>query len=339
MDQIIINSTQPKFQKGNNHQSKTNETQKETYMNQNTNHLPGFLLRGFLLLTAMLVFTNCQKDDSVSPDSTLYSSEDAAEAIASNVSTESGGVTDQMSDLSDLATEDGIQNLASGYSAGSFAKSSGEFSAYESMKVMAIDSSYDEGAGIWTITIAFERSNPVRELSANFYRKYTIQYLTNSIAQKYFKVGETRADQIKFDIVEGTGELHSLRLDHSLKSLDGSWNANIGENSLTVAGYYNRAAADTFKTRKAVRTLDYELSLEFAGLVIPAGQGDDLQDYLAGAAMSGHISADITITKGDETEQKSIDKDFTVAFLAKIFKVTVDGDQYSADTDSGELSE
>jgi hypothetical protein len=244
-----------------------------------------------------------------------------------------------MSDLSDLASQNGIQNLGAGYAGYSFAKGSGDGSAYETEKINSVDSSYNESTGTWTITISFERINPVRNFTGSFYRVYTVQYSKNGVFQKYYKTAEISADKIEFNIIEGSGTIHSHRLDHSLKNLAGSWEANIGENSMTVAGYYNRAAADTFKTRNAVRTLDYTLSLEFAGMVVPTGQGDDLPDYLAGAAMSGNISADLTITKGEQTEEKSIDKNFTVAFLAKIFKVTVDGDQYSADTESGELSE
>ncbi len=84
------------------------------------NSIKRFIGKGIALTLLPILFINCSDSDSVSSSSDLYENEDAAEAIASNVSTESGGATDQMADLSTLASEDGLDNLSK-----SLAKTSG----------------------------------------------------------------------------------------------------------------------------------------------------------------------------------------------------------------------
>ncbi len=286
------------------------------------------LARGLMLISSLFLFINCDKNNSISAEDDLYTDEQAAEAIASGMASESGGAVDQMSDLSSLAGVEGIQNMADG--AHSLAKKNGD-------RVTAIDTSYDESDGKWTIAVSIERAIPQRNFTAQFYRVYSVQYLKGGQYQKYYITNGDTANTIKFDIVEGAGSVQSLRLKHRLKSLSASWVAtNANQRLMAVAGSYTRSAADTFTTRNTVSTMDQALTVNFAGISIPANDSEEVPALIAGV-MSGDFVADITITKGEETSQKSVDRSFSVAFSSKVVKVVINGGEYTADTTTGEL--
>ena len=286
------------------------------------------LTRGLMLISSLFLFINCDKSNSLSAEDDLYTDEQAAEAIASGMAAESGGAVDQMSDLSSLAGVEGIQNMAD--AARSLAKKNGD-------RVTAIDTSYDENNGKWTIAVSIERAIPQRNFTARFYRVYSVQYLQGGQFQKYYITNGDTANTIKFDIAEGTGNVQSLRLKHRLKSLSASWVAtNANQRLMAVAGSYTRSAADTFSTRKTVSTMDQSLTLNFAGISIPANDSEEVPSLIAGV-MSGDFVADITITKGEESSQKSVDRSFSVAFSSKVIKVVINGGEYTADTTTGEL--
>jgi len=290
----------------------------------------GFLLRGVALLVINLVMANCSKDNGTAPDTSLYSSQDDAEAIAAAVAFDPGGATDQMGYLSDLASTDGIQAVS---------KSVADAAASSIDVVKSVDTTYDEGQQRWTIQLSYQRNNPDRGLQANFTRTYTVQFLKNGVAQKHFVNGSDTANSIKFDIEEGTGDVQSNRLAHHLNALSGSWTATgITQNVMTVAGNYYRAGSDTLRTRNATRTFNYSLSLEFAGVTIPCGSGDDAYRYIAGG-MNGQFQAAFTITRGAEVVEKSVDHPFSLAFALQRLQIEVSGHDFGADIETGEIIE
>ncbi len=183
----------------------------------------------------------------------------------------------------------------------------------------------------------YDRAIPQINFVASFSRTYTVQYLKEGAFQKYYITNGDTANTIKFNIVDGQGNINSNRLAHKLNSLSGSWVAtNVQDKIMGVAGTYTRAATDTFTSRNAVKTFDYTLTLEFAGVTIPTKNSEEVPALIAGG-MTGNFTADISITQGEETTEKSIDKTFAVLFAAKTFGLTLDGEEFTADTESGEL--
>lgn len=295
----------------------------------NSQRRTGILLASLVVFSAFLTIVGCSKNDVMAPDDGLYSSLDDAEAIANNIAEEPGGAIDQMSFLSDLAGEDGIENVA--------AAAAEKIAASTAEVITSVDTSYDEGAGLWTISISYERSNPTRGVSAGFTREYTVQFLKNGVAQKYFVNGSDTATTISMVIAEGTGEYHSNRLRHHLVDISGNWTAqNVNGAAMTVNGTYNRAASDTLLTRNATRTFNYSLSLQFAGISIPTGDGDDISQFIAGG-MSGNYEAEISITRGGETYEQSVSRPFAVAFAFERFTLDIDGSTFTVDAETGEL--
>lgn len=295
-------------------------------------YLSGFVKRSlkliFIIFAALSFLISCNEDNGVSPsDNTLLSTtEDAAEAIASDIAKETGGVTDQMDYLSELASVDGMQNPSL-----SLAKSSG------TDQITSYDTVYNDDTGKWTITINYTRQIPERDFFAEFYRVYSVQFLYNGMPQKYYITNSDTAETINFDIVEGIGNIQSPRLTHKLKTLSGSWVAtNANEKFMGVAGTYSRAAVDTFSTRNAVRTLDYSFTTTFAGIMVPTNNSGEVTTLITGG-ISGNFKADISITKGEQYFEESVERTFAIVFAISVFEININDDIYNADTQTGEL--
>ncbi len=286
------------------------------------------LLKLLLVPAFFLLFINCSENNSLEADTGLYSDEQAADAIASGVSQETGGATDQLSDLSALAGTDGLQKMVSGGL--SLAKSNSD-------RIVSVDSSYDDTTGKWTISVNIERTIPQRNFSARFTRVYTVQYLKGGLFQKYYVSNGDTANTIKFNIVEGSGSIQSLRLKHKLNSLSAAWVAtNANQKVMAVAGTYSRAATDTFNTRRTEATIDYILSFNFAGINIPANDSDAVPALIAGT-MTGDFIADMSLTRGDQTSERNVDQSFSVAFASQVFTLVINGGNYTANTITGEV--
>lgn len=285
-----------------------------------------------VVLSFLMIFTmvNCSDDNSITSDTDLVSSQESAEAIASNISTETGGSSDQLVYLSDLADENGIENIIN--SSSNLAKSNSE-------NIVSVDTSYNSSEGKWTITITRERTVAQRNLTSNFYHVFTVQYLKDGVAQKYFVSNGDTANTIRFNIVEGSGALQSNRLSHNLKSVSGNWTATVENNILAVNGSYNRAAEDAYIGVSTQRNFDFSLQLNFTGISIPTYNGEDLSVYVAGT-MSGQFTANYSAVKNGETIEKNVDTSFKIKFTAsKTFQIEVDGDEYDADIETGEIEE
>ena len=273
---------------------------------------------------------NCSNNNGVSPSSDLYNDQDAADAVASGVATETGGATDQMSDLSGLASSEGVRSLSG---------SAALFAASTNSSVRSIDTLYNETDGKWTITIDFERNNPQRNMTSSFQRVYTVQYLKGGNFQKYYIANGDTANTIKFDIVSASGNMQNPRRKHLLKSLSGSWVAtNANQKLMAVAGIYSRSAIDSVTARKHASVFDYTLSLNFAGISIPANNSAGIPALIAGG-MTGTLTAGLSITKDGEMTEKNIDKSFSIGFSSRVFTVIINGNTYTADTETGDTQD
>lgn len=291
--------------------------------------LTNYLVKPAMLLLLMFLLVNCKDENSIVLSQDPYNTSNDAEAIASGISSETSGTIDQLSYLSDLASENGISNLTK--TTFSLAKSSGGDGT-------TVDTVYDEINSKWIITISRERTISEKYFTSNYQHQYTVQYLRNGIPQKYFILNSDTANTIKFSIVSGSGTAQSSRLNQNLINTGGSWVATINDNnSMVVAGNYSRSANASFTSVNAVRGYNYSLSLNFSGLSVPINKGSELWLYLAGS-MSGQFSGDYSATVAGSQYQKSINKSFAIAFSKKlVYNITIEGEQFSADAETGEL--
>jgi hypothetical protein len=277
-------------------------------------------ISGFLL--------NCSENDNITSDP-VTSYKEEAEAIASNISSETNGAVDQLSYLSDLASNDGMSSLS---------KIVSNLNKSNTETISSIDTVYDASAGKWTISIVRERNVPQRNLISNYSHVFTLQYLKNGIPQKYFITNNDTANSIRFDIIEGFGTLQSNRIQQDLELTSGSWQATVtANNSLIVSGNYSRSANAIFTNVNATRSYDYSVSMSFAGVSIPINKGDEIWLYLSGT-MSGQFIGEYSATVNGQQNNKSINKTFAIAFSKKsVFGITIESEDYSSDIESGEI--
>jgi hypothetical protein len=266
------------------------------------------ILNTMLILTTLLLFglfSGCQKDNPVNVSGGNTALDDAAASVANAIGMNNGGALDQIGDVITIASAAGMQN-EEGAILGKYASDS----SYSS-----VTKTYDPVSGWWTLTLSRQRSGDFGY--AQMYREYQYQFLNSGgNFQQYWLTGTDTAYSIHFKIVSGTGELHTLRLDHHLVSLSGEWMVTgTNTNTITVNTYnsvaYTRVGSDTITTENAVRTLNHTLTLSFIDVT-----GPRYSRLQFGAKVSGTITgtyhAQITFTRGLLYSEKTIDKTFTI---------------------------
>jgi hypothetical protein len=263
------------------------------------------ILLAALALAALL--GGCSDDDSsttapATTDDLATTDKDAAEAVAADVGLQSGGLADQIADLSWIMGE--VGGAKSDPGDGSGHRPSGSFERV-----------YDEATGIWTISIERERGNPDGVPYAYIQREYTLRFLDEAGAPMQFRVveGDT-ARTAEFEIVSGSGVHRTRRLEQQLTELGGSFLVTDVEQELvTINGTYHREAGHRLETPRFVRTLDGVLDLELTDVVAPFRWRLHHTDAVSGT-IDGTFVADITIERGDDYVENHIERDFTIVF-------------------------
>lgn len=272
-------------------------------------------LRINLILGAMILlglFIGCQKDNPVNTGDGITALDDAAASVASALGN-NGGAIDEIGDIVTIASASGLQN-EDGAILGKYASDS----SYNS-----VTKTYDSGTGWWTLTLSRQRVGDFGY--GNMNRTYQYQFLNSGgNFQQYWLTGADTAYSIHFKIVNGTGELHTRRLDHHLLSLSGEWMiTGTNTNTITVntynSGAYARAGSDTITTYNAVRTLNHTLTMTFTNVTGPRYSRLHLATKTSGT-ITGTYHADITFTRGSLYTERTIDKTFSI---------TLGGDGYA----------
>ncbi|MCB9090436.1 MAG: hypothetical protein H6628_19225 [Calditrichae bacterium] len=282
-------------------------------------------LLALVLTLAMLLLMGCNKDsmDPVADEpATLTASDDAAESLASNISEDTGGLTDQMADLLSLASNSGFAKLG------------------QEGDAEAISREYDPITGTWTILIERERSNPAGTHSASIYREYNLQFLNaEGEPQQFWLTNGDTARTIQFDIVEGSGEHHTPRISHYLTGLSGSFTAtNVNTDLITINGTYFRSGVDTLTTNNLQRTMDHSLDLTVTDLTGPRGiRPRNLSEALSGT-ISGTYHAFITWTRGEAYRETEINRTFTIVIGDGNTEIDLDGKRYSCNLQTGDIN-
>jgi hypothetical protein len=276
-----------------------------------------------MLLTGMMFFAGCEKDEAVSPqlnESSVTPELDAAEVTSGAVGEDTGGLVDQLGDAVSIAGPGGFQSL-------------GKTSAGETVEAV-----YDSVNGIWAVTIHRERSNPHGNHSLVVDRVYEVQFLNaQNEPQKHWITNGDTARTINFNIISGSGYHKTPHKSGYLNQLEGSFvitNAHLP--NVTINGNYLRSASDTLTTRNMERTLNYTLTLEVMDLVGPRGHRNDISNKVSGT-ITGHLSAVVTFTRGDAYGERQIEKDFTIVIGSGSADIRMGGKIFRGDLKGGDL--
>ncbi len=275
-----------------------------------------------LLIGVLLLSTGCKNDDAVNPIAENLASEDAANVIAGEVGTESGGVNDMLSDMTDLrssplfANEDGGMAFLN-------ETGTGRYGTYTR--------TYNPDTQTWTVVIDASFQNPVR--SGSWRREYQYFFSKNGVKQPFFITAGVMADKITFTIVESgcSGQFSNPRVSHQLRALRGSVEAAVsisnGDTLLTVNSLEPRyrAAIDSIRIRGGLRTSDHNITLTLTNVVVPTRFDQRLPEQNIGGrrfrnvrpisgTISGTYNAFITFQRGDTYNEREVTRNFTITF-------------------------
>ncbi len=264
-------------------------------------------------------------DSSTTPDDTVSVNVDVAESLAKLTAEDTGGLVEQVGDVMALATVGGIEAQSDAVSA--------------KFETHPVERSYDETTGTWTISVSREFGDPEGDRYFSFSKTYQVQFLNEGGApQKFFITDSDTAHAISFVIVEGSGSLTTPRISAQRENITGAWMATgVNTDVVTLNGTYGRTGGHTITTLEAVRTLDYELSLEVVDLVGPKGSRRDLSQKLSGT-ITGQYDAFATFERGDAYREREISKQFTIVIENGAATITVDGQVFGSNVRSGDLT-
>jgi hypothetical protein len=258
-------------------------------------------------LALALAMVGCGDDDSNAtipdaPDSPTTVDKDAAEAVAADLAADSGGLNDQIADLS--LTMAAIDAAKDGLGDNDPHRPQG-----------FVERVYDEATGTWTVTIERERGDPEGVPYALIQRHYTLRFLDEAGEPMQFRVvdGDT-ARTAEYEIVYGQGVHRNRRMEQTLTALTGSFLVTgVNTDMVTINGTYHREAGHHLETPRFSRTLDGVLDLELIDVVAPYHWRMHHQDAVSGT-INGLFVADVTIERGDDYFENHIEREFTVIF-------------------------
>lgn len=264
-------------------------------------------------------------DSSTAVDDTVSANADVAESLAKLTAEDTGGLVEQVGDVMELATVGDIHGQSDAIAA--------KFDSF------TVERSYDEATGTWTISVSRELGDPEGERYLSFSRTYQVQFLNEGGApQKFFVTASDTAHAISFVIVEGSGTLTTPHISAQRENITGEWMATgVNTDTVTLNGTYGRSGGHTITSLEAVRTLDYELSLEVVDLVGPKGSRRDLSQKLSGT-ITGQYDATATFERGDAYREREISKQFTIVIEDGTATITVEGQVFGSNVRSGDLT-
>ncbi len=261
-----------------------------------------------LLTLALAAFLAGCSDDPAAPagttDATATVDKDAAQAVAADVATDSGGLTDQLSDIA----------LALNGLGGGGAKD-GQPSFPDSTFVHERSRSaiYDSLTGTWTITLSRENGFPDGTPYHAMTRVFTLRLLGPGGQPQMFRVvdGDT-ATSAEYAIVSGTGLLRTQRRSHTLNELSGAFTiTGLNQEMLVVNGTYHRDASNVLTTPRFVRTLDGVLDVTLTDVTVPRLPRVAFCDGVSGS-ITGTWVADITVTRGDDYLEQHVERQIAI---------------------------
>jgi hypothetical protein len=282
------------------------------------------LLALLLTLSLSVLLAGCGSDDPASPiDTTATVNEDAAQAVASDVATDSGGVSDQLADLS----------MAIGGLGGAKSAPDGEF-----VQGRFRESVYDEITGTWTVTVAREQGFPEGTPYHAMSRVFTLRLLNAAgQPQQYRVVGADTAVTAEYNIVSGTGIHRTQRRTHNLDELSGEFLVTgVNSDMLTINGTYLRGASHSLETPRFSRTLVGVLDVDLIDVTVPRIMGANFNSAVSGT-ITGTWVADITVTRGDDYMEQHVEREITIVLGDGEAEINCGGGAFRALLGTGEM--
>ena len=279
-----------------------------------------------IVFMSFAFLSGCKKNDTVVSPTTEdpTATSDAAASLGGSLALNNGGLLDQVADLLNTPTENGVLSKEIGSDPNS---------------ITSVTKSYDSTTGWWTVNI--ERIKSGYLWSSHYTRVYMHQYLnsTGQFQKNYIVNGDT-AYTVNHKIVSGTGVFNNYRLSHMLKSLSCIWTGN-GTNTSTVtintSAPYTRSAVDTVTgANGGVRTLDHTITVNFINVKGPRGTGLNWHLKTSGT-LTGHYHAVVTFQKGTTYKETTIDRDFTITLGGTKLIIGMEGKTFQADPTSGSI--
>lgn len=281
-----------------------------------------------LALSLAALLAGCSSDDPISPaDTTATVDKDAAQAVAADVATDSGGVTDQMNDVAMvLDALGGAKAMVPGHPDTSWVRDRFREAIYDSL------------TGTWTITVAreigFPEGTPYHAMS----RVFTLRLLNAGGQPQPFRVvGEDTATTAEYAIVSGTGVHRTLLREHNLNELNGSFTiTGLDEDLLVINGSYHRDASHALEAPRFSRTLDGVLDAVLTDVTMPRVPRSTFCDAISGT-ITGTWVADITVTRGEDYSEQHVERDITIVLGGCEAEIHCGGGLFRAPLGTGQI--
>ena len=264
-----------------------------------------FPLTVLMLTLALAAFfgSGCSDDPASPADNSLATvDKDAAQAIAADVATDSGGVTDQMNDIALVIDAlNGAKSMHPGHPDTSWVRDRFR------------EASYDTLTGTWTITVSREAGIPDGSPYHAMSRVFTLRLLTADGRPQPFRiVDQDTAATAEYAIVSGTGVHRTVFREHVLNELNGAFTiTGLDQPLLVINGSYHRDASHALETPRFSRTLDGVLDVVLTDVTVARAPRADFCDAISGT-ISGTWVADITVTHGDDYSEQHVERDITI---------------------------
>jgi hypothetical protein len=279
--------------------------------------MPPFRPIRLLLPLALLLTVALSACDTTDASSEANATEEAvATSVAAAVAGDAGGVSDQ--------AEDAVTLTTGGFDTGS---------AVGKTTQDDYDLTYDATTGTWTLSL--DRQRQLRNgATAAFARTYQYQFLDDAGAPQrlYVTRGDT-ASTVTFSVVSASGSYDGPRLTYTLDTLTSDWTiTNADTPVLTIDGSYQRSTSESLTLDDASYSLSGTLEATVA-LTTPRESESRPADTASGTLTGSYVGT-LSGPDGDEV----IDIPFSATIADGIITITVNGQTFTADATTGEMT-
>lgn len=284
----------------------------------------------FLILITPFLLNAC-KDGVTNSDISPTADEDAAESIAASTGYETGGSTDFMGDVSDIASNLGLQEFILGD------KTSNQ--TFKAVSKQSIDKNFDQATQKWTVTLSRKKGSPEASNYTTISRVCQYQFLNaKNEPQKNYITDSDTAYAMTFIIVSGTNYHRTPRVSGVVTQLSGVFRATeLNTSKITINGSFSKSGIDTINTRKGTRIINHTLNLTYTNIIGERGMGKEWYKTATGTVTGTYVGSIVT-QKGTAYNEKSINKNIEITLgVGGKSDIKIGGKKFISKLLSGEL--